>query len=78
VEASGSTCLKTGASPRILEQSMRKFSWSKIARSWWGRIIMGAFIGGVLMAWVSIQDPSLIFVGMVIGAAALFFLGRLT
>lgn len=56
---------------------MRKFSWSKLVRSWWGRIILGAFIGGVLMAWVSIQDPSLIFVGMVVGAAALFFLGRL-
>ena len=56
---------------------MRKFSWIKVIRSWWGRIIIGAFIGGVLMAWVSIQDPSMIFVGMVVGALALFFLGRL-
>jgi hypothetical protein len=56
---------------------MRKFSWGKVIRSWWGRTLIGAFIGGVLMAWVSIQDPSLIFVGMVVGALALFFLGRL-
>ena len=56
---------------------MRKFSWMKIVRSWWGRIIIGAFIGGVLMAWMTIQDPALIFVGMAIGAVTLFFLGRL-
>ncbi len=56
---------------------MRKIQWGKILRSWWGRMILGAFIGGIFMAWVSIEDPRLMFVGMVIGAGALFFLGRL-
>ncbi len=56
---------------------MRKISWGKIIRSWWGRMILGAFMGGILMAWMTIEDPRLIFLGMAIGATALFFLGRL-
>ena len=56
---------------------MNKIPWGKMVRSWWGRIIIGAFIGGILMAWVSIEEPALVFVGMIGGAVALFFLGRL-
>ncbi len=56
---------------------MNKISWGKIVRSWWGRIIIGAFVGGILMAWVSIEDPRLVFLGMAGGALLLFFLGRL-
>jgi hypothetical protein len=56
---------------------MRKISWGKIIRSWWGRMLIGAFMGGVLMAWMTIEDPKLIFVGMALGALTLFFLGRL-
>jgi hypothetical protein len=40
-------------------------------------MLLGAFMGGVLMAWMTIEDPKLIFVGMALGALTLFFLGRL-
>jgi hypothetical protein len=60
-----------------MERNMRKISWMKIIRSWWGRMLIGAFMGGVLMAWMTIEDPKLVFLGMAAGALTLFFLGRL-
>jgi len=51
--------------------------WKKVARSWWGRMIIGALIGGFTVAFVGVQEPSIFLLGMIIGAALLFFLGRL-
>ena len=55
----------------------RKISWSKIIRSWWGRSIAGAFLGGLLVAFAQINSPAVFFFGMAAGAIALFLLGRL-
>ena len=51
--------------------------WKKIVQSWWGRMLIGAFIGGFCVAFVGVQEPAIFFLAMIIGAAALFFLGRL-
>ena len=55
----------------------RKISWGKIIRSWWGRSIAGAFLGGLLVAFAQINSPAIFFIGMAAGAIALFLLGRL-
>ena len=55
---------------------MRNFSWQKIIRSWWGRSLAGAFIGALLVAFSGIQTPVAFLVGMIVGAVALYFLGR--
>ncbi len=46
-------------------------------QSWWGRSIAGAFLGGLLVAFSGVDDPSIFLIGMVAGAVALFLLGRL-
>ncbi len=51
--------------------------WKKISRSWWGRIVIGALIGGFVVAFMGIQDPAIFGVGMILGAVLVFFLGRL-
>jgi hypothetical protein len=51
--------------------------WKKFVRSWWGRMLIGAFIGGFTVAFVGVQEPAIFLVGMILGAAVLFFLGRL-
>jgi hypothetical protein len=56
---------------------MRKWSWEKIIRSWWGRSLAGAFIGGLLVAFANVSTPAIFVLGMVVGALALFLLGRL-
>jgi hypothetical protein len=56
---------------------MRKLTWDKIIRSWWGRSIAGAFIGGLLVAFANVNSPGIFLLGMAIGAVALFLLGRL-
>jgi len=55
----------------------RKIAWGKIIRSWWGRSIAGAFLGGLLVAFANINTPAVFIIGMVAGAIALFLLGRL-
>ncbi len=51
--------------------------WKKVSRSWWGRIVIGALIGGFIVAFVGVQDPVIFVVGMILGAGLVFFLGRL-
>lgn len=55
----------------------RKLSWEKFIRSWWGRSIAGAFIGGLLVAFAGVNTPGIFLLGMIIGAVTLFLLGRL-
>ena len=55
----------------------RKIAWGKIIRSWWGRSIAGAFLGGLLVAFANINTPGVFLFGMAAGAIALFLLGRL-
>jgi hypothetical protein len=56
---------------------MRTIDWKKLAQSWWGRSLMGAFIGGLLVAFSGVDNPTVFLGGMVLGALVLFFLGRL-
>ena len=56
---------------------LRKISWGKIIRSWWGRSLAGAFLGGLLVAFANINTPGIFLVGMILGAVTLFLLGRL-
>ncbi len=56
---------------------MRKLSWKKMLQSWWGRCLAGAFLGGLLVAFSGVNEPGFFLVGMVLGALALFLLGRL-
>jgi hypothetical protein len=51
--------------------------WKKFTHSWWGRMVIGALIGGFTVAFVGVQEPAIFVLGMIIGAALLFFLGRL-
>ena len=51
--------------------------WKKFARSWYGRMLIGALIGGFCVAFVGLEDPIIFFGAMLVGAVALFFLGRL-
>jgi len=46
-----------------------------MVRSWWGRLLIGAFIGGLLVAFSGIDEPIWFIGGMLAGAAALYFLG---
>jgi hypothetical protein len=55
----------------------RKLSWNKIIRSWWGRSIAGALLGGLLVAMFNIDSPGVFIFGMIGGGVALFLLGRL-
>jgi len=48
----------------------------RLVRTWWGRSLFGAFLGGMLVAFSNVDDPTIFLIGMVLGAAALFFLGR--
>ncbi len=57
--------------------TMRTIDWKKLAQSWWGRSLMGAFIGGLLVAFSGVDSPTVFLGGMVLGAVVLFFLGRL-
>lgn len=54
---------------------MRKFSWKKILQTWWGRSLAGAFIGGLLVAFSGVENPTIFFLGMLTGAVILFVLG---
>jgi hypothetical protein len=55
---------------------MRTIDWKRMARSWWGRLLIGAFIGGIVVAFANI-DNALIFVGgMIVGALIVFLLGE--
>jgi hypothetical protein len=56
---------------------MPKSNWNKIVTSWWARILAGAFVGGLLVVFAGVQDPTIFILGMIVGALALFFLGRL-
>jgi hypothetical protein len=54
----------------------RKSVWKQIMQSWWGRMLAGAFVGGLLVAFSGLDDPVVFLLGMLAGALALFFLGR--
>ncbi len=54
---------------------MHTIQWKKIARTWWGRMLVGAFIGGLLVAFSNIQDPAWFIGGIIAGAFAMYFLG---
>ena len=56
---------------------MRKISWGKIIRSWWGRMLIGAFIGAFTVAFVGVQEPAIVLIAMIVGAVGVFFLGTL-
>ena len=56
---------------------MRKITWEKIIRSWWGRSLAGALIGGLLVAFANVNTPAIFVFGMIAGAVTLFLLGRL-
>ncbi len=56
---------------------MRTNKYTKMLRSWWGRSLAGAFIGGLLVAFSGIEEPAWFFAGMAVGALALYILGRL-
>ena len=55
----------------------RKLSWDKIIHSWWGRSLAGAVIGGFLVAFAGVNSPAIFVGGMILGAVAMFLLGRL-
>ena len=55
---------------------MRKIQWMKLARSWWGRLLVGAILGALLIGFSGIQQPTAYLIGMIVGALVLFFLGR--
>ncbi len=54
---------------------MRKFSWKKLLRTWWGRSLAGAFVGGLLVAFSGVDNPAIFLLGMLAGAVILFILG---
>jgi hypothetical protein len=56
---------------------MRNIPWKKMIQSWWGRLLIGAFFGALLVGFSGIEEPAVFFGGMVVGALVLFFLGRL-
>ena len=56
---------------------MRINKYTKWLRTWWGRLLAGAFVGGLLVAFAGINEPSWFLVGMAVGALAMYFLGRL-
>jgi hypothetical protein len=40
-------------------------------------MLFGAFVGGLLIAFSGIDNPTVFFTGMLAGAILMFFLGRL-
>ena len=56
---------------------MQRIPWKAWLQSWWGRLLAGAAVGTLLVGFSGIADPMAYLVGMVGGALALFFLGRL-
>ena len=42
-----------------------------------GKLILGAGLGGLIVAFANIQDPVVFFAGMVIGVVVVFALGRI-
>jgi hypothetical protein len=42
-----------------------------------GKVILGAGLGGLVVAFASIQDPVIFIAGMIIGVVAVFALGQL-
>jgi hypothetical protein len=54
-----------------------RVTWKRIIRSWWGRSLAGAFIGGLLVAFSGLDQPAVFILGMLAGAVALYLLGRL-
>ncbi|MBP7692065.1 MAG: hypothetical protein KA764_09120 [Anaerolineales bacterium] len=55
----------------------RNNRYVKMLRSWWGRSLFGAFVGGLLISWSGVDEPVVFFGGMLLGALVLYFLGRL-
>ena len=49
--------------------------WKKFVRSWWGRMLIGAFIGAFTVAFVGVQEPAIVLIAMIVGAVGVFFLG---
>jgi hypothetical protein len=47
-----------------------------MARSWWGRLLIGAFIGGLLVTFSGIDDALIFFGGMILGGLVIFLLGE--
>ena len=54
-----------------------KNTFGRILRSWWGRSIAGALVGGLLVAFSGIDSAPAFAIGMAAGAIILFFLGQL-
>ncbi len=42
-----------------------------------GKVIVGAGLGGLVVAFASIQDPVIFIAGMIIGVVTVFALGQL-
>ena len=57
--------------------SNKSNKYVRILRSWWGRSLAGAFIGGLVVAFAGIEEPAWFLVGMFVGALALYAVGRL-
>lgn len=58
-------------------QSNKSNRYVRMLRSWWGRSLAGAFIGGLVVAFAGIEEPAWFLVGMAVGALALYAVGRL-
>lgn len=48
----------------------------KLARTWWGRLLFGAFLGGMLVAFSNVDNPTIFIIGMIVGAVVVYFLGQ--
>jgi hypothetical protein len=57
--------------------SNKSNKYVRILRSWWGRSLAGAFIGGLVVAFAGIEEPAWFLVGMFVGALALYVVGRI-
>jgi hypothetical protein len=55
---------------------MERIPWARLARSWWGRSLIGAFLGGIIVAFAGLDTPAVFLAGMLIGAVVMYFLGR--
>lgn len=58
-------------------QSNKSNKYVKMLRSWWGRSLAGAFIGGLVVAFAGIDEPVWFFAGMAAGALILYVVGRI-
>lgn len=47
----------------------------RMLRSWWGRLLLGAFIGGFAASLIS--DPWIFLIGVISGAVIVYFLGEI-